>query len=218
MTNRNRHRLSIYCQPVITKRQESQSKPGMARAQTNGGRDDSQQGGPQRCRMEALQPEAWLTCSLHCLQPGRRPCCQWRVRTTPSTPAPVCPPQEPMASTSPSDITDSVIPQRTDSLQAGGNGPSIMRAGDRQEAPHGRSQRPLGDAQENSPPGGAPQSEDEVSERVAHRLRIIGDEINATFLQRRNAVLLWQNWRGVCRGLFLFITNALCTFYQRRRT
>ncbi|XP_048837223.1 bcl-2-binding component 3 [Brienomyrus brachyistius] len=212
MTNRNRHRLSIYCQPVITKRQESQSKPGMARAQTNGGRDDNQQGGRQSCRMEAMQPEVWLTCS------GRRPCCQWRVRSTPSTPAWVCPRQEPMASTSPSDITDSVIPQRTDSHQAGGNGPIIMRAGDRQEAPHGRSQRPLGDAQENSPPGGAPQLEDEVSERVAHRLRIIGDDINATFLQRGNAVLPWQNWRGVCRGLFLFITNTLCTVYQRRRT
>lgn len=90
-----------------------QSKPGMARAQTNGGRDDSQQGGPQSCRMEALQPEAWLTCNLHSLQPALRPCCQWRVRTTPSNPTPVCPPQEPTASTSPSDIADSAIPQRT---------------------------------------------------------------------------------------------------------
>lgn len=75
--------------------------------------------------------------------------------------------------------------------------------------------RPLGEA-EGSGDGGQEETEDEVSGRVAEQLRIIGDEMNALLLQRRNAVQPLQDWRGLCWGLFTLITDTLGTLYLRR--
>ncbi|XP_020499176.2 bcl-2-binding component 3 [Labrus bergylta] len=50
--------------------------------------------------------------------------------------------------------------------------------------------------------------------RVAHQLRMIGDEYNATVLRRAHAAPHWQDWRDACRGLFNFITQTLSTLYR----
>ncbi|XP_041668844.1 uncharacterized protein LOC121526349 [Cheilinus undulatus] len=50
--------------------------------------------------------------------------------------------------------------------------------------------------------------------RVAHQLRIIGDEFNATVLRRAHAAPHWQDWRDACRGLLNFITQTLSTLYR----
>ncbi|KAI4815810.1 hypothetical protein KUCAC02_005937, partial [Chaenocephalus aceratus] len=69
-----------------------------------------------------------------------------------------------------------------------------------------------------SPPRhGAPGGEAvqvQVIRRVAHQLRAMGDEINATVLHRAGAVPLWQDWRDVCRGFFHFLTQTLSTLYR----
>uniref|UniRef100_A0A8C9RDF5 BCL2 binding component 3 n=1 Tax=Scleropages formosus TaxID=113540 RepID=A0A8C9RDF5_SCLFO len=46
-------------------------------------------------------------------------------------------------------------------------------------------QAPVGEHQDNSPRDAELNWEDEVSERVAYQLRIIGDEMNAIFQRRR---------------------------------
>ncbi|XP_029302881.1 bcl-2-binding component 3 [Cottoperca gobio] len=50
--------------------------------------------------------------------------------------------------------------------------------------------------------------------RMAHRIRAIGDELEATVLHRARAAPHWQDWRDTCRGLFNFITQTLSTLYR----
>lgn len=50
--------------------------------------------------------------------------------------------------------------------------------------------------------------------RVAHQLRAIGDEYNATVLRRAHAAPHWQDWRDTFRGLLNFITQSLSTLYR----
>ncbi|XP_074521283.1 uncharacterized protein LOC141786575 [Halichoeres trimaculatus] len=62
------------------------------------------------------------------------------------------------------------------------------------------------------------QEEEEAQElmvrRVAHQLRTIGDEYNATVLRRAHGVLHWQDWGDTFRGLLTFITQSLSTLYR----
>lgn len=68
-----------------------------------------------------------------------------------------------------------------------------------------------------SPRHRAPRAEAalEVS-RVADRLRVIGDEFNATILSRARAPPPRQDWRDACRGLFTFISQTLSALYRLR--
>lgn len=50
--------------------------------------------------------------------------------------------------------------------------------------------------------------------RVAHQLRTIGDEYNATVLRRAHVAPHWQDWRDTFRGLLNFITQSLSTLYR----
>ncbi|CAN9511262.1 unnamed protein product [Ophioblennius macclurei] len=50
--------------------------------------------------------------------------------------------------------------------------------------------------------------------RVAHQLRTIGDEFNATAQRRMHVAPQWQEWRDVCRGLLNFVTQTLSTLYR----
>lgn len=50
--------------------------------------------------------------------------------------------------------------------------------------------------------------------RLAHQLRTIGDEFNATAHRRMHAAPQWREWRDVCRGLLNFITQTLSTLYR----
>lgn len=50
--------------------------------------------------------------------------------------------------------------------------------------------------------------------RLAHQLRLIGDEYNATVLRRAHAAPHQQDWRDACRGLLNFITQTLSTLYR----
>ncbi|KAM4566544.1 bcl-2-binding component 3 [Odontesthes bonariensis] len=71
---------------------------------------------------------------------------------------------------------------------------------------------------QNEHPSWAPSQAQAVQEmeirRVANRLRLIGDEFNATVLRRALVAHHWRDWRGVCRGLLSFITQTLSTLYR----
>uniref|UniRef100_A0A8C9W7R5 BCL2 binding component 3 n=1 Tax=Scleropages formosus TaxID=113540 RepID=A0A8C9W7R5_SCLFO len=184
----------------------------MARPQTNSGIESSQQGAQQSCRMEVLQPEAWRRSTFRSLHQAYQPCRHRPVTDTLSSLMLLCSPTEPAPNVTPSDINDNLVTNRAGS--GGENRPNIRVA--RGQQPLEDHQAPVGEHQDNSPRDAELNWEDEVSERVAYQLRIIGDEMNAIFQRRRNAVLPWQNWMVVCRGLFVFITNTLCILYQQR--
>ncbi|KAJ8256565.1 hypothetical protein COCON_G00187170 [Conger conger] len=196
---------------------------GMARPQTDGGVDSSGQQ-QQSCRMEALRPEgsrqdAWHRGSFHALQTGCQPCLPRRDIATQTAysavahsprPAPACAPSAP-----PSGTAHTSVPQSADTVREQGG--SVERPHDGQPLPDllPQRQRPLGEPSGNSHARDQ-EMEDEASGRVADQLRVIGDELNAMFLQRRNDAPQLQNWRGLCWGLFTLITDTLSTLYLRR--
>lgn len=63
-------------------------------------------------------------------------------------------------------------------------------------------------------PGGESGLEGEEIRRVAHQLRTIGDNLNATLLQRAEAVAPWQDWTGVCRGLVAFLAETFNSLHR----
>ncbi|KAK6470673.1 facilitated trehalose transporter Tret1-like isoform X3 [Huso huso] len=117
-----------------------------------------------------------------------------------STPTPVC-------STQRHSVDASLIQQRSPSpSQRDVNAqPDILQ----------RDQRPLADTPQNCSPASHDQVEEEdLSGMVAEQLRIIGDEMNKIYQQRRqNEVQHWRHWRGVWRGLYNFITETLTAAY-----
>ncbi|XP_036392489.1 bcl-2-binding component 3 [Megalops cyprinoides] len=204
----------------------------MARPQTDGGVDGSGQAGRQSCRMEALRPDAlrqdaWPRGGLHVPQPGYPPCHPRRdtaTQTAPSAAAlvPRVPPA-PVPSAPPSAREDIPVRHTADVVcphagSEGELGTGVERPCDGQPLPDLLPQRqhPLEENEENGAAGGDPELDDEVSGRVADQLRVIGDEMNAMLLQRRNAAQQLQDWRGLCWGLFTLITDTLSTLYLRR--
>ncbi|KAJ8369115.1 hypothetical protein SKAU_G00091430 [Synaphobranchus kaupii] len=192
----------------------------MARPQTDGGVDSSGQGGQQSCRMEALRPEgtrpdAWHGGGFHTLQTGyprRDIATQTAYSAVAHSPRPT-PVHAPSAA--PSEIAGAPVRESADTEREQGS--SVERPRDGQPLPDllPPRQRPLGEPAGNSN-GVDREAEDEASGRVADQLRIIGDEMNAMFLQRRNGPQQLQNWRGLCWGLFTLITDTLSTLYLRR--
>ncbi|KAG5837322.1 bcl-2-binding component 3 [Anguilla anguilla] len=196
----------------------------MARPQTDGGVESSGQSGQQSCRMEALRPEgarqdAWHGSGFHALQMGYQPCHPRRDIATQTAysavahsprPTPACVPSSP-----PSETAGAAVRESADTGREQGS--SVERPRDGQPLPDllPQRQRPLGEPAVNSS-GSDQEIDDDASGRVADQLRIIGDELNALFLQRRNAVQPLQDWRGLCWGLFTLITDTLSTLYVRR--
>ncbi|KAL4647423.1 hypothetical protein GN956_G8616 [Arapaima gigas] len=204
-------RINAEPRPIVPrKRRAPPAESSMARPQTSG--ESSQQGVPQSCRMEVLQPEAWRGNTFHSLHHVCRPCCHRPITDTLSSLMLLCSRTEPAPNVTPADINDNLGANRAGS---GGENRSSAQVARRQQHPEDQ-QYPVGELQGNRPRDAEPNWEDEVSERVAYQLRIIGDEMNAIFQRRRNAVLPWQNWMVLCRGLFVFITNTLCILYQQR--
>ncbi|KAK1154482.1 facilitated trehalose transporter Tret1-like isoform X2 [Acipenser oxyrinchus oxyrinchus] len=79
-----------------------------------------------------------------------------------------------------------------------------------------RNQRPLADTLQNCSPASTDQGEEEdLSGMVAEQLRIIGDEMNDIYQQRRDEAQDWRHWRGLWRGLYSFITETLTVGYLR---
>ncbi|XP_041090544.1 uncharacterized protein LOC121303810 isoform X2 [Polyodon spathula] len=77
-----------------------------------------------------------------------------------------------------------------------------------------RNQRPLADMPQNCSPASSDQGEEEdLSGMVAEQLRIIGDEMNEIYQQRRNEAQGWLHWGAVWRGLYNFISQTLNTGY-----
>ncbi|KAG7470763.1 hypothetical protein MATL_G00117210 [Megalops atlanticus] len=213
------------CAHALLSVRPPQAASGMARPQTDGGVDSSGQAGQQSCRMEALRPEAlrqdaWPRGGLHVPPAGcppRHPRRDIATQTAPGVPAlvPRAPPA-PAPGAPPSAHEDT--PARESAGSEGELGTSVERPCDGQPLPDLLPQRqcPLEENEENGAAGGDPELDDEVSGRVADQLRVIGDEMNAMLLQRRNAAQQLQDWRGLCWGLFTLITDTLSTLYLRR--
>ncbi|KAJ8414545.1 hypothetical protein AAFF_G00037470 [Aldrovandia affinis] len=186
----------------------------MARPQTDGGVDSRGQGGQQSCRMEALRPDgvrqdAWHRGGVHTLQTGY-PLCHGRhdIATTTAYSAAVHSSRSAPTIMPPSELADTPVPESTGTERE--QATSVERPCDLLP----QRQRPLGEPAGSG--GENAELEDEVSGRVADQLRVIGDEMNTMFLQRRNAAQQLQDWRGLCWGLFTLITDTLSTLYLWR--
>ncbi|XP_066559957.1 bcl-2-binding component 3 isoform X2 [Amia ocellicauda] len=214
------------------------SSPLMARSQKDGivesnssNSSSSGQSTRQSCRTEAFRADALCRGGVHSYL---------YLPTAPSTgPGSGCPPPRlPQPAPSPtlrdmgtqsyshsqtltlrghSLILLSPRPSPAVLLGGGGGGGRALRRRSTGEDPQRSVQRPVSDGHLRAPPlpnlQSHRQSEEELSGRVAEQLRVIGDEMNEIYLQRRDEMQLWQNWRGVCRELFNFLTETLSTLY-----
>ncbi|XP_062872790.1 bcl-2-binding component 3 [Trichomycterus rosablanca] len=182
----------------------------MARPQMDSRVDGQGPASPPSCRMEVLRWDARPNGGTQTGSHSRRP--RRTIATQTNTVAP------PVISTQDSVSTPS-SPQQ--------DGPLRESTGPEQEwlCPT-EMQQPLPDSlpgsnssSSNSSRRGSvaeeePMDEEQIVGRVAIQLRTIGDEMNAVFLQRRNEVAQWQNWRGLYRGLVTFLADTISTLYQ----
>ncbi|TSN39334.1 Cell cycle checkpoint protein RAD1 [Bagarius yarrelli] len=183
----------------------------MARPQPDSRVDNQSPAQHHTCRMEVLRRDA---------RPngGTQQILQSRRRRTVATQT--CSAAAPVISTQDTANTDG-SPQQEDPLRD--------NSGTEQERLYpSRRQQPLPDLLPESSSSSAQSSrrgsvadeesvaEEQVVGRVAVQLRTIGDEINAVYLQRRNEGAHWQNWRGLYRGLVVFLADTISTLYQLR--
>uniref|UniRef100_A0A672QYM3 BCL2 binding component 3 n=1 Tax=Sinocyclocheilus grahami TaxID=75366 RepID=A0A672QYM3_SINGR len=180
----------------------------MARPEMERRAGDRNPGAPNSCRMEVLRQDAWPSGS------NIQPCHRHRtIATQTSTVLP------PLTHVPTQDAFSS------DSVQQQDN-PLRDNTGTERE-PSSLRERPLplpdllADSQSSSEDSTSssstseddPRLEEQAVERVAIQLRTIGDEMNAVFLQR-NAAPHRQNWRGLYRGLVVFVADTINALYQ----
>ncbi|XP_076832528.1 bcl-2-binding component 3 [Brachyhypopomus gauderio] len=164
----------------------------MARPQTDS-RVDGQS--PQSCRMEVLRRDARPnTQPVPQVAPARSRPRRTAQSTQSTAPVPLVPPPD----------APSAAPRQEDSVG--------HRAGPEEERSCVGGMLQL--LQDVLPAEEQPTPEERAVARVAIQLRTIGDEMNAVYLQRRNDVAQWQNWRGVYRGLVAFLADTISTLYQ----
>ncbi|XP_019905029.2 bcl-2-binding component 3 isoform X2 [Esox lucius] len=182
----------------------------MARPQMESGVDHRSRGRQHSCRMEVHRPDAWPGGSLHPHQAGYQTYQQYpnmnsqpsQDHAPPGREAPL-PPSAPLQDTPGRESTD----------------PERERHGttDREALPDLLPQRersPQASPQHRAPRRADLWWDDEVAERVAHQLRRIGDDLNATFVQRVDDVPQRQDWRGLCLGVLHFLSDTLSTLYR----
>ncbi|KAL3057905.1 hypothetical protein OYC64_008204 [Pagothenia borchgrevinki] len=118
-------------------------------------------------------------------------------------PSPLCHRREERASVFSGEQSDSLREEPQEASSRQGPLPDLLPQNEQLSWASPRHRAPGGEA-----------VQEQVIRRVAHQLRTIGDEINATVLHRAGAVPLWQDWRDVCRGFFNFVTQTLSTLYR----
>ncbi|XP_051719168.1 bcl-2-binding component 3 [Ctenopharyngodon idella] len=179
----------------------------MARPEMESRVDDRNPGAPNSCRMEVLRQDAWPSGSI--VQPCHRHRTIATQTSTVSAPLPYVPTQDAFSS-------DSV--QQQDSLLRDNTGTEQELSSPRERllplpdlvGDHSSSSE---DSSGSSTSEDNPSLEEQTVERVASKLRTIGDEMNTIFLQR-NAAPHWHNWRGLYHGLVTFVADTINAFYQ----
>eukprot|EP00063_Salmo_salar_P043004 XP_014017839.1 PREDICTED: uncharacterized protein LOC106580863 isoform X3 [Salmo salar] len=79
-----------------------------------------------------------------------------------------------------------------------------------------RERSPQASPQHRAPGVADPRLDNEVVERVANQLKRIGDDLNATILQRMGGNPQQQDWRGLCLGVLNFLSDTLSILYRLR--
>ncbi|XP_058882618.1 uncharacterized protein LOC131737460 isoform X2 [Acipenser ruthenus] len=207
-----------YCHPwILTTGEIEDQVPPMARALKDGmperrggiaggnpvncGGGGGGGGSSGTCRSEAVRVESLRRRNNHPLMMGYQYCRHYMQThstqpplTQHGTPTPLCSSQH---------HSHSQVQQESPSFHAL---PGMLQ----------RNQRPLADTPQNCSPASPDQGEeDDLSGMVAEQLRIIGDEMNDIYEQRRHEAQDWHHWRGLWRGLYSFITETLTVGYLR---
>ncbi|XP_041731626.2 bcl-2-binding component 3 [Coregonus clupeaformis] len=187
----------------------------MARPHMESGVDRHGRGRQHTCRMEVQRPDTWPGGSNHPLQAAHRQSCQLlpNMDTQPRQDSPPPQPQReafPPASAHP-----------LDSPRRASTDPDIEHQDTTARDPlpdllPQRERSPQASPQHRAPGVADPRLDDEVVERLANQLKRIGDDLNATILQRMGGIPQRQDWRGLCLGVLNFLLDTLSTLYRLR--
>ncbi|XP_064856327.1 uncharacterized protein LOC135559670 [Oncorhynchus nerka] len=79
-----------------------------------------------------------------------------------------------------------------------------------------RDRSPQASPQHRAPGVADPRLDDEVVELVANQLKRIGDDLNATIVQRMGGIPQRQGWRGLCLGVLRFLSDTLSSLHRLR--
>uniref|UniRef100_A0A8C7GBZ7 BCL2 binding component 3 n=1 Tax=Oncorhynchus kisutch TaxID=8019 RepID=A0A8C7GBZ7_ONCKI len=186
----------------------------MARPQTESGVDHHGRGRQHTCSMQVQRPDAWPGGSNNPLQAAYHQSCQLpsNMDTQPSQGSPPQPQREasPPPSTHPLDTLRRASTDPDRELQdttARDPLPDLLPQRDRS---------PQASPQHRAPGVADPRLDDEVVELVANQLKRIGDDLNATILQRMGGIPQRQGWRGLCLGVLRFLSDTLSTLHRLR--
>uniref|UniRef100_A0A8C7JGG0 BCL2 binding component 3 n=2 Tax=Oncorhynchus kisutch TaxID=8019 RepID=A0A8C7JGG0_ONCKI len=205
--------MSITILLCICKHQ--QTAPGMARPQTESGVDHHGRGRQHSCRMEVQRPDTWPGGSNNPLQAAYHQSCQLLPNMDTQPRQGSLPPQpqreaSPPPSTHPLDTPTRASTDPDRELQdttARDPLPDLLPQ---------RERSPQASPQHRAPVVADPRLDNEVVERVANQLKRIGDDLNATILQRMGGIPQRQDWRGLCLGVLNFLSDTLSILYRLR--
>ncbi|KAJ7995211.1 hypothetical protein DPEC_G00242190 [Dallia pectoralis] len=178
----------------------------MARPQMESGVDHHSRGTQHSCRMEVQRPDAWPGGSMH--HQIAHPTYQRypNMNHEPSQDhAPNLPGRD-------APLSPNAHPEETPRRESTDPEREHQDTTDQDPLPDLLPQRersPRASPQPRGPRRVDPWLEDEVVERIAHQLRRIGDDLNATTLQR-----VRQDWRGLYLGVLNFLSDTLSTLYR----
>ncbi|KAL0972972.1 hypothetical protein UPYG_G00197170 [Umbra pygmaea] len=183
----------------------------MARPQMETGVEHHSQSAQHSCRMEVQRPETWPGVSIHTHQNAHPnyPTMDNLPRQDDAHPHPLRAALLPHSASS----QDNRRTEHTDQDREhrgttdGQPLPGLLPL---------REPSPQASAQQRAPGRADQLIDEEVVERVAHQLRRIGDDLNATILQRAGEVPQWQDWRGLCSGLVTFLSDTLRALFRLR--